>query len=194
MGPSGSGKTTLLKVAAGYLQPDEGQVNLLGFPIYDLKMNDRMAIRRRIGFMFQEDLLIDTLTLVENIELPLLIDGVGRKERRKIAEMALKLVGLEGEKERRPDQVSGGERRKASLLRCLVRSPQILFADEPTSNLDSSTALKIVEILKQLNRSGTTILVSTHDPLVAEHLRAVLHIRDGIITRRPMRKNVDQPE
>lgn len=181
MGPSGSGKSTLLKVAAGYLPPDKGRVNLLGYPVYHLPIGERLMLRRSIGFMFQEDLLIDTLSLLENVELPLLIDGVGKRERREAAGRALECVDLKGKEERRPDEVSGGERRRASLARCLVNGPKILFVDEPTSNQDSKTALNMIELLKLLNRRGTTALISTHDRLVAEKVGTVLHLRDGSI-------------
>ncbi len=185
MGASGSGKTTLLKVAAGYLSPDDGQVRLLGLPVYSLPIDERLRVRRLVGFMFQEDLLIDTLTLLENVELPLVIEGASGKERSEAAMRALESVGLAGKEDRRPDEVSGGERRRASLARCLTREPKILFADEPTSNLDSNTAHSIVETLRALNKGGATIILSTHDQRVAEQTGNTIYIRDGAIQPKP---------
>ena len=181
MGPTGSGKTTLLKVASGFLKPDKGEVRLFDVDIYGLPQRERIGfLRENVSFMPQEDVLIWELTLFENVELPLLISGVSKGERRRMVEEALGLVELDGLGDRLPGEVSGGERRRALLARSLVFMPRILFADEPTSNLDSKTALRIVDKLLQLNRRyGLTLLVSTHDPLVAEKLGKTVLIRDG---------------
>ncbi len=181
MGPTGSGKTTLLKVASGFLKPDKGKVKLLGVDIYGLSQKDRIRfLRKNVSFMPQEDVLIWELTLFENVELPLLISGVPKKKRWRIVEDALSLVELDGLENRLPSEVSGGERRRILLARSLVFMPKILFADEPTSNLDSKTALRIVDKLLELNKEhGLTLLVSTHDPLVAEKLGKTILIRDG---------------
>ena len=181
MGPTGSGKTTLLKVASGFLKPDKGEVRLFDVDVYGLPQGERFRfLRENVSFMPQEDVLIWELTLFENVELPLLISGVSKGERRRMVEEALGLVELDGLGDRLPGEVSGGERRRALLARSLVFMPRILFADEPTSNLDSKTALRIVDKLLQLNRRyGLTLLVSTHDPLVAEKLGKTVLIRDG---------------
>jgi len=181
MGPTGSGKTTLLKVASGFLKPDKGEVRLFDVNVYSLPQRERIGfLRENVSFMPQEDALIWELTLFENVELPLLISGVSKGERRRMVEDALSLVELNGLEDRLPSEVSGGERRRALLARSLVFMPKILFADEPTSNLDSKTALRIVDKLLQLNKEyGLTLLVSTHDILVAEKLGRSVLIRDG---------------
>lgn len=182
MGPSGSGKTTLLKVSAGLLKPNSGKVLLLGKDLYHLPHRERVALRRnQTAFMFQEDLLIDTLTVRENVELGLIIEGYPKKLRAKLVENALEAVGLNRMETRMPMEVSGGERRRISLARCLARRPEILFLDEPTSNLDTDTALTMLDIMKQLNSQGVAIILSSHDPLIAKRVGNVNHIKDGTL-------------
>jgi len=181
MGPTGSGKTTLLKVASGFLRPDKGKVKLLDTYIYDLSQKERARfLRENVSFMPQEDVLIWELTLFENVELPLLISGVPKEKRRQMVKDALNLVELDGLENRLPNEVSGGERRRILLARSLVFTPKILFADEPTSNLDTKTTQRLIDKLLELNKKhGLTLLVSTHDPLVAEKLGKTILIRDG---------------
>jgi len=181
MGPTGSGKTTLLKVASGFLKPDKGKVKLLDTNIYDLSQKERARfLRENVSFMPQEDVLIWELTLFENVELPLLISGVPKEKRRQMVKDALNLVELDGLENRLPNEVSGGERRRILLARSLVFTPKILFADEPTSNLDTKTTQRLIDKLLELNKKhGLTLLVSTHDPLVAEKLGKTILIRDG---------------
>ncbi len=186
MGPSGSGKTTLLKVAAGYLKPDSGRVELLGMPIYSLPIRERLALRRRISFLFQEDLMIDTLTIKENVALPLFIRGVKGADLDAQVSRAISSVGLEGKEERWSAEVSGGERRRASLARCLVSSPQAIFADEPTSNLDTKNAFMVAGLLLALASSGLAVIMTTHDPLVAEKFPLRATIRDGGLSTVPV--------
>ena len=186
MGPTGSGKTTLLKVASGFLKPDKGKVKLLDTYIYDLSQKERARfLRENVSFMPQEDVLIWELTLFENVELPLLISGVPKEKRRKMVKDALNLVELDGLENRLPNEVSGGERRRILLARSLVFMPKILFADEPTSNLDTKTTQRLIDKLLELNKKhGLTLLVSTHDPLVAEKLGKTILIRDGRLMER----------
>jgi len=182
MGSSGSGKTTLLKVSAGLLRPDSGRVMLLGKELYRLTPRERVTMRRNLtAYMFQEDLLIYTLSVRENVELPLLIEGYPKKMREKPVTRALEAVGLRKVEARKPMEVSGGERRRISLARCLVKTPEILFLDEPTSNLDTHTALTMLDIIKQLNNQGATIIFSSHDPLIAKHVGNIIYIRDGTL-------------
>ena len=184
MGPSGSGKTTLLKVSAGLLRPDSGRVRLMGRDIYSLNLHERRGLRRRLtAFMFQEDLLIDTLSIRENVELPMIIEGYPKRIRVEAVERALEAVGLGGMASRRPMEVSGGERRRISLARCLTRSPEVIFADEPTSNLDTETAEAMLNLLKGVNEDGSTIILSTHDPRIAKLIGNIVNIRDGILQR-----------
>jgi putative ABC transport system ATP-binding protein len=184
MGPSGSGKTTLLKVSGGLLRPDSGQVYLNGTNLYQQNLGEMTRLRRRhTAFMFQENLLIDALTAEENVELPLIIEGRPRKERQKLTMEALGTVALQNLRERKPGEVSGGERRRISLARCLAKKAEILFIDEPTSNLDSKTSLQIIQHLKKINAQGTTLLLTTHDALMAKHVGHITYIRDGRLCR-----------
>jgi len=184
MGPNGSGKTTLLKVSAGLLKPDSGKVKLFSMDIYALSDKERIKLRRLLtAFMFQEDLLIETMSIKENVELPLIIEGYSKEAREPLVEKALKNVGLENKSDRKPSEVSGGERRRISLARCLVKSPKIIFVDEPTSNLDSVTASAMLQLLKELNEKGATIILSTHDPLVTEIFNNIIYLRDGLIQK-----------
>ena len=182
MGPSGSGKTTLLKVSSGLLRPDSGMVILLGLELYSMELEERVNARRRLtSFMFQEDLLIDTLSIRENVELPLILEGYPRRMRDEAVDRALEEVGLGGLGERRPMEVSGGERRRVSLARCLVKSPMVIFADEPTSNLDTETAEAMFNLLKDINKNGATVIFTTHDPRIARLAGNVITMRDGKI-------------
>lgn len=179
-GPSGSGKTTLLKVSAGYLAPDEGKVWIFDQDVYELSIGERLALRNRIvGFMFQENLLLEDLTAFENVELPLVIQGVVKNTREDRVRRALRSVGIPDLERRRPDEVSGGERRRISLARSLVNGCRILFVDEPTSNLDSTAAGAILDMLRHLNQLGLTIVAATHDPLVAQRADENVKMRDG---------------
>ena len=182
MGPSGAGKTTLLKIAAGFIRPDKGSVWLMGEEITSLGPREIMALRNRlVGFMFQEDLLINSLTISENVELPLIARGFPRRERKRMVSETLERLGIASLARRKPHEVSGGERRRACLAMSIVHRPRILFADEPTSNLDIDTSLTIIEELFNLNKEGTTILMATHDALIAKKIRRVISIRDGSI-------------
>jgi len=182
MGPSGSGKTTLLRVSAGYLAPDVGDVQIFGRSVYELPVWERLSFRNRLlGFVFQGDYLLEDLTAYENVELPLIIQGVPKKPRKDKVHQALESVGILGLASNRPTEVSGGEKRRISLARTLVNGCRILFADEPTSNLDTATATMILQTLRQLNRSGMTIVAATHDSLVADRADEVVQMRDGMI-------------
>ena len=182
VGPSGSGKTTLLRVSAGYLAPDNGNVTIFGQNIYSLPLSERLNLRNRvIGFLFQGDQLLEDLTAYENIELPLVIQGTPTKLRRDRVRQALESVGIPTLADSRPSEVSGGEKRRISLARSLINGARVLFADEPTSNLDTRTAGMIVQLLRNLNASGMTILAATHDPLIASEASAVVKMRDGRI-------------
>ncbi len=182
VGPSGSGKTTLLRVSAGYLAPDNGKVTILGQDIYSLPPSERLNLRNRvIGFLFQGDQLLEDLTAYENVELPLVIQGTPTKLRRERVHNALKSVGIPTLVDSRPSEVSGGEKRRISLARSLINGAQVLFADEPTSNLDTKTAGMILQVLRDLNASGMTIIAATHDTLIASGASTVVKMRDGKI-------------
>lgn len=182
VGPSGSGKTTLLRVSAGYLAPDNGNVAIFGQDIYSLPLSERLNLRNRvIGFLFQGDQLLEDLTASENVELPLVIQGVPARLGRERVRRALESVGILSLADSRPNEVSGGEKRRVSLARSLVNGASVLFADEPTSNLDTGTARMILQTLRVLNRSGMTIVAATHDSLVADEADRIVEMRDGMI-------------
>lgn len=178
-GPSGSGKSTLLGLLAGLDRPTAGSVLLDGFPLADLSEDERAKLRRdRIGFIFQSFQLIPTLTAQENVQVPLELAGEGGAEGR--ARELLGRVGLGGREHHYPAQLSGGEQQRVAIARAFVHSPRVLFADEPTGNLDSATGGRILELLLELNRErGTTVVLVTHDPELAAHAGRVLRLADG---------------
>lgn len=183
MGPSGSGKTTLLNLVGALDRPTQGEVMVQGTSINDLKDLDAFR-NRELGFVFQFQNLIPTLTAMENVEVPMHESRVGRKERRERAEKLLVSMGLGGRVDHKPPQLSGGERQRVAIARALVNDPAIILADEPTGELDSETGQEIVELLKRINRDeGRTIIIVTHDLEVAKRTDRIVHLRDGTIER-----------
>ncbi|MET0396427.1 MAG: ABC transporter ATP-binding protein [Longimicrobiaceae bacterium] len=179
VGPSGSGKTTLLGLMAGLDRPSRGSVELEGTDLAALSEDGRARLRReRIGFVFQAFQLIPTLTASENVRVPLELGGRdGAAER---ADELLARVGLGGRGHHYPAQLSGGEQQRVAVARAFVHSPSILFADEPTGNLDAATGHRIVELLTELNRElGTTLILVTHDPDLAAQAGRIIRLADG---------------
>ncbi|HEV2149744.1 MAG TPA: ABC transporter ATP-binding protein [Longimicrobiaceae bacterium] len=179
VGPSGSGKTTLLGLMAGLDRPSRGSVHLDGTDLAALSEDERARLRReRIGFVFQAFQLIPTLTASENVRVPLELSGrTGAAER---ADELLARVGLGGRGHHYPAQLSGGEQQRVAVARAFVHSPSILFADEPTGNLDAATGHRIVELLTELNRElGTTLVLVTHDPDLASRAGRIIRLADG---------------
>ncbi len=183
MGPSGSGKTTLLNVLSGLDDVSAGTVSIRGLPLSSLSDRDRTDYRAaKMGFVFQSYNLIPVLTAVENVEMPLLILGVGAKEARQRALKALAAVGLEGDGDRRPLELSGGQQQRVAIARAIVNDPEVVFADEATGNLDAETSEEVVALLSQLNKAhGLTLIVVTHDPAVTGYADRILTIRDGMV-------------
>jgi len=181
IGPSGSGKTTLLGLCAGLDDATEGSVKLAGQPLEELSQDARAALRNRlVGFVFQSFQLIPTLTAVENVLVPLELRG--ESGRQKDAEALLKQVGLGDRLDHYPLQLSGGEQQRVALARAFIHRPKILFADEPTGNLDAETSGPIVEMLLRLNReAGTALVLVTHDPALAAKARRVVKMSGGTI-------------
>ncbi|WP_434341518.1 ABC transporter ATP-binding protein [Motilimonas cestriensis] len=179
VGPSGAGKSTLMTLLAGLDVPSAGEISLLGQPLSQLDEEARAALRcEHISFVFQSFLLIPTLTAIENVMLPYLIQGQDQDVAR--ASQLLEQVGLTGRAHHLPSQLSGGEQQRVALARAFISQPKILFADEPTGNLDQQTASKIVELLFQLNREhGTTLVLITHDQTLAERCDRTLKIAAG---------------
>ncbi len=183
MGPSGSGKTTLLNIIGTLDKPTRGEVYINGRNILNLKEKDLTLLRRTtIGFIFQFHNLIPILTALENVELPMIIAGKPREERRKRAIHLLRLVGLGDRLNHRPSELSGGEQQRVAIARALANKPSIILADEPTGELDTETSELVIGVLKDSvkEENGTLILV-THNPMVAEKMERIVKIRDGKI-------------
>ena len=181
VGPSGSGKTTLLGLLAGLDTPSRGSVNLDGTDITALDEDERARLRgAKVGFVFQSFQLISTLTAVENVQVPLELRGENHAVER--ASDVLQRVGLGDRLEHVPTQRSGGEQQRVAIARAFANRPRILFADEPTGNLDSDTGNRIVELLESLNReSGSTVVLVTHDLALARRARRIIRLSDGAV-------------
>ena len=182
MGPSGSGKSTLMHLMGCLDLPTRGQVLFAGREISRLRSGQLAEIRgREIGFVFQTFNLVYTLTALENVELPMVFQGVPRRQRRQRAAKLLEQVGLGERMNHRPNELSGGEQQRVAIARALANDPRVLLADEPTGNLDSEAGAKIMQLLKQLNEEGRTVVVVTHNPEAAGYAKRKVHLRDGQI-------------
>jgi len=183
MGTSGSGKSTLLNLIGALDVPTKGKIFLKGKDISKLSEDELAQLRgRTIGFIFQEFNLLPNLTTVENVTLPMIFQGVSEVEREKKAKEILTMVGLENRIYHQPAELSGGERQRVAIARAFANDPELVIADEPTGNLDSSTGNKIMEILTDFHKKeGKTIVVVTHDPQIANYSREVINIKDGEI-------------
>jgi putative ABC transport system ATP-binding protein len=182
IGPSGSGKSTLMHILGCLDSPTHGTIQMDGIMIHDASARQLAAIRnRKIGFVFQFFNLLPKLSVVQNVELPMIYSGVAGKQRRERAMAALESVGMENRAKHRPSQLSGGQQQRAAIARALVNSPRIVFADEPTGNLDSHTGEAILQLFRQLSREGRTIVLVTHDPEIAAVTPRRIEIRDGKI-------------
>jgi putative ABC transport system ATP-binding protein len=181
MGPSGSGKTTLLNCLSGLDDIDAGRVLIGGRDLFAMSDADRTEHRARsMGFVFQSFNLIPVFTTVENIELPLLLVGTDRREARERAMAMLARVGLTGRDRHRPNELSGGEQQRVTIARALVARPAIVWADEPTGNLDTAMAAQVMDLLRQLNaEEGQTIVLVTHDPAIGAAAHRLVRMRDG---------------
>ncbi len=185
VGPSGCGKTTLLSVVAGTLDWDEGDVSVFGTRLDGMGKGAVTRFRRsNIGFIFQQFNLIPTLTLVENVSVPLLLNGAGRRTAEEKAAQLLKQVGLEGRGNKRPTQLSGGQQQRVAIARALVHEPRLLICDEPTSALDSATGHQIMDILSGVARApGRCVIIVTHDPRTHRYADRITEMEDGRVTR-----------
>ena len=183
MGPSGSGKTTLLNLIAGIDKPSSGTIKVGGVDIARLSESDLAAWRAaHVGFIFQFYNLMPVLTAFENIELPLLLANLSRRERRERVGIALSLVGLTDRADHRPNELSGGQQQRVAIARALITDPTLIVADEPTGDLDRTTGEEILSLIDQLNRElGKTILIVTHDPKSAEKARRLIHLEKGVL-------------
>jgi len=181
MGPSGSGKTTLLNLIAGIDKPSGGTIKVAGVDIAVLSDSDLAAWRAaHVGFIFQFYNLMPVLSAYENIELPLLLTSLSRRERRERVEVALSLVGLSDRAEHYPGELSGGQQQRVAIARAIITDPTLIVADEPTGDLDRATGEEILGLLERLNSElGKTILIVTHDPKAAEKAHRIVHLEKG---------------
>jgi putative ABC transport system ATP-binding protein len=184
MGPSGSGKSTLMHVLGCLDVPTSGRYLLDGVEVGSLSRDGLAGIRnRKIGFVFQGFNLLQRMSALENVELPMLYSGVPSKERMKRALAALRMVGLEGRKNHRPNQLSGGQQQRVAIARALVNNPPLILADEPTGNLDTKTSVEVMELLVSLNEErGITIVLVTHEPDIAHFSKRIIRVLDGSIS------------
>jgi len=180
IGPSGSGKSTFMNMIGCLDKPDSGEYLLDGKNVSAMKEKELASVRNvKIGFIFQNFNLLNKLTALENVELPLVYRGLGTKEKRQAALKSLEMVGLGDRLLHMPSQLSGGQQQRVAIARALVGNPPVLLADEPTGALDSKTSKELLQILKQLNEEGQTIVLITHDLEVAKEARRVVRIQDG---------------
>ena len=184
VGPSGSGKSTLLHILGCLDSLNSGEVWLEGRRVDNLRRGDLAQLRRNeVGFIFQTYNLVPSLTAIENVMLAAEYAGKGRREAREAAKNALSLVGLSDRERHRPTELSGGQQQRVAIARALVNGPKVIFGDEPTGNLDSTSSAEIVEMMHGINRdTGTTFVLVTHDPGVADTCDRVFHMLDGRVT------------
>ncbi|UCH48568.1 MAG: ABC transporter ATP-binding protein [Betaproteobacteria bacterium] len=182
MGPSGSGKSTLLNIVGLLDRPTDGIYKLDGRDVTGLSDEDQARVRReKIGFVFQAFHLVPRLTALENVAVPMMLAGIGINERRRRAAKSLGDFGLGDRMDHRPSQLSGGQRQRVAMARATIMRPPVLLADEPTGNLDRASGHEVVGLLEQLNASGVTLIVVTHDPELGQRARRQLHMVDGSI-------------
>lgn len=182
MGPSGCGKSTLMHILGCLDKPTSGHVLLDNVDIGDMDDNNLAEIRnKKVGFVFQTFNLLPKLNAIENVELPLIYAGVKLEERRKRALDLLEIVGLKERAEHRPTELSGGQSQRVAIARALINNPTLVLADEPTGNLDSKSGEEIIELFKELNGRGITLIIVTHDQEIANHSKRILRLKDGLV-------------
>jgi len=180
VGPTGSGKSSLLKMIYFDILPSEGEIDVLGYNSKKTRKNSIHKLRKKIGVIFQDYKLLKQRTVYENIALPLHINGVGRKKIKDNVEEALELTDLLDYQDKYPDQLSGGEQQRVCIARAIVKNPELILADEPTGNLDPAAAHKILKILEQINKEGTTIIMATHNyKLISDRDYRIIELKSG---------------
>jgi putative ABC transport system ATP-binding protein len=196
VGVSGSGKSTFLNLVAGLEKPSKGEIIIGGIPIHTLNEESITLFRQKnIGFIFQAFHLLPMLSATENVSLPLIFRGIEKKARNQMAREMLAAVGLVGYDKRKPTQMSGGQQQRVGIARALVGNPKIIFADEPTGNLDSATSREVMELMTKVVREhGQTMLIVTHDRKIAEYADRIVTIQDGNIINIENRINQNQTE
>ena len=184
MGPSGSGKSTMMDIMGCLASPSSGEYYLEDEEVSNLSDNRLAEIRnRKIGFVFQSFNLLPRTTALHNVELPLIYGGTSRKERRKKAFESLEAGGLADRVDHKSNELSGGQIQRVAIARALVNNPSLIFADEPTGNLDTKSSGEIMSIFERLNEEGSTLIMVTHEQEVAQHARRVIQLRDGLISK-----------
>ena len=182
MGPSGSGKSTLMNIIGCLDVPNSGSYRLEGVSVDKLSEDELADIRNtKIGFVFQTFNLVPRVNVFKNVELPLIYAGLGKAERKRIADEVIASVGLTSRAHHKPNELSGGQRQRVAIARALVCNPSIILADEPTGNLDSQTGAEIMAVLGDLHAKGNTIILVTHEDDIAAHAHRVVRLRDGLI-------------
>ncbi|HHT06555.1 MAG TPA: ABC transporter ATP-binding protein [Hydrogenispora sp.] len=185
IGPSGSGKSTLMHILGCLDQPTAGRYFLEGQDVSAVSDDKLAEIRnKKIGFVFQQFNLLPKATILQNVCVPLIYGGIrGRRRQLKLAEQALEMVGLGNRVHHRPNEISGGQKQRVAIARALINNPSLILADEPTGNLDTKTGKEIMNIFRQLNKEGHTIIMVTHDQEIADQARRVIQIRDGLVQK-----------
>lgn len=189
MGPSGSGKSTLMNILGCLDSPSAGRYVLNGQDVSKMADDNLADVRNKeIGFVFQQFNLLPRLTALENVALPLVYAGVGRKQRTEMAMEVIQKVGLEDRSHHKPNELSGGQCQRVAIARALVNNPSLILADEPTGNLDTKTSKEIMDIFTQIQEAGNTVVLVTHEEDIANYAKRVVRLRDGLIesdTRKP---------
>ena len=184
VGPSGSGKSTIIKLLTGEIVPTSGQIAVNGFSLTNIAERQIPLLRRSVGVIFQDFRLIEKKTVYENLGFAMRAVGSSPREIKKRIPYVLELVGLEEKTDRYPNELSGGEQQRVAIARALINNPSTIIADEPTGNLDPARSLEIMRLLERINRTGTTILVATHDrEMVDQMRRRVLALENGVLVR-----------
>lgn len=195
MGPSGSGKSTLMNIVGALDTPTSGTYILNGQNVSEMSDNELAAVRNKeIGFVFQTFNLLPRSTSLDNVALPLVYAGIGRKDREERARAALRSVGLENRAGHKPNELSGGQRQRVAIARALINNPSIILADEPTGNLDSKTSYEIMGLFHDLHSKGNTIIMVTHEEDIAEYAHRIIRLRDGLVDSDAQNEHIRRPE
>lgn len=182
MGPSGSGKSTMMNILGCLDTPTSGSYKLNGTEVSEMTDDQLAYVRNKeIGFVFQTFNLLPRLSSLENVALPMVYAGMGRKERMQRAEQVMEMVGLKERMDHKPNELSGGQRQRVAIARALVNNPSIILADEPTGNLDTKTSYEIMNIFEEINKGGNTVILVTHEEDIARHARRIVRLRDGLV-------------